>query len=409
MTVLIIGAGQAATQTIQSLRQGGYAGGITLVGDEGFLPYQRPPLSKAYLSGKMERDRLFFKPQSFFDDNNVTLHLDARAEEIDVTGGTVICNGLGALAFDTLVLATGSRPRPLPLPSRALSGIFDLRGMGDIDAIQPHFQAGKSLAIIGGGYIGLEAAAVAAQSGLSVNVFEAAPRLLARVAEPEISDFFHRLHSDNGVQFHLESQIAGFTGAQNGGITGIEMASGDIIAADLAIVGIGILPNIELAEAAGLTIDNGILVDECGRTSADNIYAAGDCTQHPNDLLGRRMRLESVPNAIEQGKAVASAILGNPAPYHQVPWFWSDQYDIKLQIAGVPDKIDNKVLRGDDNGHSFAWFYFTGDRLTGVTAVNRPAEFMAGRQLIEKSLRDGLAVFHDNLRDETIKPKQWLT
>ena len=278
--------------------------------------------------------------------------------------------------------------------------------MGDIDAIQPHFQAGKSLAIIGGGYIGL-GGTVAAQSGLSVNVFEAAPRLLARVAEPEISDFFHRLHSDNGVQFHLESQIAGFTGAQNGGITGIEMASGDIIAAYLAIVGIGILPNIELAEAAGLAIDNGILVDECGRTSAENIYAAGDCTQHPNDLLGRRMRQKACRMPLNRARRWRPR--GQSGTYHQVPWFWSDQYDIKLQIAGVPDKIDNKVLRGDGNGHSFAWFYFTGDRLTGVTAVNRPAEFMAGRQLVEKSLRDGLAVSSDNLRDETIKPKQWLT
>ena len=407
MTVLIIGAGQAAMQTIQSLRQGGYQGGVTLVGDEGFLPYQRPPLSKAYLSGKMARDRLFFKPQAFFDENNVTLHLNARAEEIDAAAGTVTCHGLGALAFDALVLATGSRPRPLPLPNRDLPGIFDLRGIHDIDAISRHFQPGKSLAIIGGGYIGLEAAAVAAQSGLTVNLFEAAPRLLARVAEPEISDFFYRLHSDNGVQFHLESQIAGFVGTQNG-VTGIELASGETVNADLVIIGIGILPNIDLAEAAGLAVDNGITVDACGRTSAANIYAAGDCTQHPNDLLGRRMRLESVPNAIEQGKAVASAILGNPAPYHQVPWFWSDQYDIKLQIAGVPDKIDDKILRGDDKSHSFAWFYFTNDRLTGVTSVNRPAEFMAGRQLIEKSLRDGFAVSPDNLLDETIKPKQWL-
>lgn len=408
MTVLIIGAGQAAMQTIQSLRQGGFDGAITLVGDEGFLPYQRPPLSKAYLSGKMERERLFFKPQAFFDENNVTLHLDARAEEIDINAGMVRCHGAGTVGFDSLVLATGSRPRQLPLPNRDLDGIFDLRGIHDIDTIRPYFQAGKSMAIIGGGYIGLEASAVAAQSGLNVTVFEAAPRLLARVAEPEISEFFHRLHSDNGVRFQLESQIAGFCGTADDGVTGIEMASGDMMPADMVIVGIGIVPNIELAEAAGLAIDNGIVVDECGRTSLDNIYAAGDCTQHPNELLGRHMRLESVPNAIEQGKAVASAILGDPKPYHQVPWFWSDQYDIKLQIAGVPETIDSKILRGDDSGNSFAWFYFTGDRLTGVTAVNRPAEFMAGRQLIEKSLRDGLAISTDSLRNETVKPKQWL-
>ena len=237
-------------------------------------------------------------------------------------------------------------------------------------------------------------------------MLEAAPRLLARVAEPEISSFYTRLHKDHGVTLVTESQMTGFVG--DGAVSGVEMADGSIIEADIVITGIGILPNVELAEAAGLQVDNGIIVNELGQTSDAAIFAAGDCTLHPNDLLGRTMRLESVPNAIEQGKAVASAICGAPKPYHQVPWFWSDQYDVKLQIAGVPIEIDNKVLRGDDASNSFAWFYFTGDKLTGVTAVNRPAEFMAGRMLIEKSLKGEVTADPAKLADEDMKPKEWL-
>jgi 3-phenylpropionate/trans-cinnamate dioxygenase ferredoxin reductase subunit len=406
MSVVVIGAGQAGLQTIMSLRQGGYEGDITLIGDEAYLPYQRPPLSKAYLSGKMERERLFLKPEDFYDDNNVTLKLDTEVASIDAAGKTLALNKGETLAYDHAVIATGSRPRLLDVPGRELSNIFDLRGMADIDAMQSHFVKGKRLVVVGGGYIGLEAAAVAADMGLSVHVLEAAPRLLARVAEPEISAFYTRLHKDHGVTLVTESQMTGFVG--DGAVAGVEMADGSIIEADIVITGIGILPNVELAEAAGLDVENGIVVNELGQTSDAAIFAAGDCTVHPNDLLGRTMRLESVPNAIEQGKAVASAICGAPKPYHQVPWFWSDQYDVKLQIAGVPTQIDNKVLRGDDSTNSFAWFYFTGDKLTGVTAVNRPAEFMAGRMLIEKSLKGDATADPDKLADEYMKPKEWL-
>lgn len=406
MSVVVIGAGQAGLQTIMSLRQGDYQGEITLVGDEAFLPYQRPPLSKAYLSGKMERARLFLKPDDFYSDNNVTLMLETSAERIDAAAKTITLNNGETLAYTYAVIATGSRPRLLDVPGRNLDNVFDLRGMSDIDAMQPHFTEGKKLAVIGGGYIGLEAAAVATSMGLHVHVLEAAPRLLARVAEPEISDFYTRLHKQHGVTLITESQMTGFVG--DGAVSGIAMADGSVIDADIVITGIGILPNVELAEAAGLAVENGIVVNEVGQTDDANIFAAGDCTLHPNDLLGRTMRLESVPNAIEQGKAVASAICGAPKPYHQVPWFWSDQYDVKLQIAGVPNDIDNKVLRGDDSTNSFAWFYFTGDKLTGVTAVNRPAEFMAGRMLIEKSLKGEAVADPTKLVDESLKPKQWL-
>ena len=406
MKTIIIGAGQAGLQTIISLRQGGYEGDITLIGDEAFLPYQRPPLSKAYLSGKMERDRLFLKPDNFFADNNVTVKLDTRVETLDRTAKSVTLHDGAILAYDKLVFATGSRPRLLDLPGRELGNIFDLRGMADIDAMQPHFIAGKKLVVIGGGYIGLEAAAVAADMGLSVTVLEAAPRLLARVAEPEISAFYDRIHKDHNVTIVTESRIQGFAG--DGDVSGVSMADGRVIEADLVITGIGILPNIELAEAAGLDIDNGIVVNDLGQSSDADIFAAGDCTYHPNNVLGRTLRLESVPNAIEQGKAVASAICGAPKPYHQVPWFWSDQYDVKLQIAGVPLEVDKKVLRGDDTTNSFAWFYFTGDKLTGVTAVNRPAEFMAGRMLIEKAAKGEVSIDPARLEDEGIKPKEWL-
>ena len=406
MSIVVIGAGQAGLQTIMSLRQSGYEGDITLVGDEAFLPYQRPPLSKAYLSGNMERERLFLKPDEFFTDNNVTLKLDTSVESLDAAAKSVTLSNGETLSFEYAVIATGSRPRLLNVPGRELANIFDLRGMADIDAMQPHFAEGKKLVVVGGGYIGLEAAAVAAGMGLSVHVLEAAPRLLARVAEPEISDFYTRIHQAHGVTLVTESQMTGFVG--DGAVSGVEMADGSIIDADIVITGIGILPNVEIAETAGLAVENGIVVNEVGQTSDAHIFAAGDCTSHPNDLLGRTMRLESVPNAIEQGKAVASAICGTPKPYHQVPWFWSDQYDVKLQIAGVPTQIDSKVLRGDDSSNSFAWFYFTGDKLTGVTAINRPAEFMAGRMLIEKSLKGELSADPAKLADEDMKPKEWL-
>ena len=406
MSVVVIGAGQAGLQTIMSLRQGGYEGGITLIGDEAFLPYQRPPLSKAYLSGKMERERLFLKPDDFFTDNQVELKLQTAVDSIDTAAKTMILSNGDALQYEYAVITTGSRPRLLDVPGRKLDNIFDLRGMADIDAMQPHFESDKKLVVVGGGYIGLEAAAVAADMGMHVHVLEAAPRLLARVAEPEISDFYTRLHKQHGVTLVTESRMKGFVG--DGAVSGVEMADGSIIEADIVITGIGILPNVEIAAEAGLSVDNGIVVDELGRTSDPHIFAAGDCTLHPNDLLGRKMRLESVPNAIEQGKAVASAICGAPKPYHQVPWFWSDQYDVKLQIAGVPSEIDNKVLRGDDSTNSCAWFYFTGDKLTGVTAVNRPAEFMAGRMLIEKSLKGDVKADPNKLADEALKPKEWL-
>lgn len=409
--IIIVGGGQAGLQTIISLRNNGFAGAISLVCGEPYLPYQRPPLSKAYLSGQMARERLFLKPESFYTEQNITLYRQCEVSAIDTESKT-ITHTKGTLDYDVLVLATGSRPRPYPLQppatqkKSAAQNIFSLRGIHDIDAMKPYFDSKKNPLIIGGGYIGLEAAAVSAASGAAPIVVEAAPRLLARVAEPEISAFYQRLHTQNGARIITDSTITALhTDTASGDITHITLADGETLAADFVIVGIGILPNIELAAAAGIATDNGILVDEYGCTNTADIYAVGDCTYHPNPILGRSLRLESVPNAIEQAKAVASHITLAPQPYAQVPWFWSDQYDIKLQIAGLPEVIDKKILRGDDSTHSFAWFYFTGDKLSGVVAVNRAAEFMAARQIMQK----GLAIDSAKIPDETCRPKEWLS
>ena len=409
MQIIIIGAGQAGLQSIISLRQGGFDGDITLIGDEGVLPYQRPPLSKDYLSGKLTRERLFLKPENFFAEQNVKLHLAVRAEQIDAARHRLqLANG-NTLTYDKLVLATGSRPRLLDIEGRGLGNIFDLRSMADIDAMQPLFRKGKKLAIIGGGYIGLEVAAVAQQLGLGVSVLEAAPRLLARVAEPEISTFYRQLHEARGVNIMTDAQVVGFA-SDGKNVAAVRFANGAALAADMVIIGIGIVPNVELAEAAGLKTSNGILVDAACRTSDGDIFACGDCAFQHNAVLDYGVRLESVPNAIEQGKQVAAAILDAPPPRAETPWFWSNQYDIKLQTAGLPQRIDEKLQRGSSKTsgnvgeQSFAWFYFTDNKLSGCTAVNRPAEFMAARQLMQR----GQSVSAQQVADADSKPKSWL-
>lgn len=401
--VVIIGAGQAGAQTIISLRQGGYEGNISLIGDETELPYQRPPLSKKYLSGEMEAERLYFRPQEFYDKENVSLYLGRRAAEIDRKAKTVKLDDGTMLPYDALVLSTGSRPRPLPLPGADLHQVYDMRAISDIAAMQPHFTPGKKLVIIGGGYIGLETAAVARKMGLETTVVEAADRVLARVTDPQISAFYERVHAEEGVTVMTGVGVAALVG--EGAVSGVELSDGRILPADCVVVGIGILPNVELAEAAGLEVDNGIVVDENACTSDPAIYAAGDCTQHPNNLLGRRLRLESVHNAIEQGKAAAAHILGTPKPYHDIPWFWSDQYDVKLQIVGLSGEHDSTILRGDSDSRSFALFYFKGDKLIAVDAVNRPAEFMLAKKLVPQAAQ-GAIIDPARLADETISPKE---
>lgn len=410
MTILLIGAGQAAIQTISSLRQGGYDGAITLLGDENHLPYQRPPLSKKYLTGELEAARLYLKPDHFFEEHNITVKLATRATAIDPVAQSVSTDGDESIAYDKLVLTTGSRPRQLPITGIDLGNIFDLRGIDDIDAIRGAMAPGKRLVIIGGGYIGLETAASARTLGLDVTVVEAAPRVLARVTHADMSAFFTRVHAEEGVRILTDAQLDHISGV-DGRVEQVHLANGAALPADLVIMGVGIVPNIELAAAAGIDIDTahggGIAVDANGRTSEANIYAAGDCTSHPNDLLGYRLRLESVPNAIEQGKAVAADIMGRQEPYNEIPWFWSDQYDVKLQIAGLSGAASRTVARGDTQTRSFATFYFAEDKLIAVEAVNRPAEFMAARKLIGAAAT-GFAVDAAALSDEDSKPKDWL-
>ena len=403
--IAVIGAGQAALQTIASLVTGGFDGTVTLIGDEPYLPYQRPPLSKKFLNGTFERNRLFLKPDSFYTDKAINIMLDTQVTELDATAKSLTCANGATLTFSQAVICTGSRPRALPISGSDLENIFDLRTIADIEAMRPHFKPGAKMVVVGGGYIGLETAASARQLGVDVTVVEAAERVLERVTKPELSKFFHQLHLDEGVEIITSAQVSGFTGETH--VSGVTLNTGAAVPADLVVLGIGIVPNTELAEAAGLSVDDGIVVDALGRTSHGDIYAAGDCTNHPNDLLGRRLRLESVPNAIDQGKAVASDILGAPVEYAAIPWFWSDQYETKLQIAGLSDTADSLSLRGSYESGSFAIFHFAGTQLVCVEAVNRPAEFMAARQLI-KEAAGGRVYEADMLVDETIKPKSWL-
>lgn len=378
--MVVIGAGQAASQLVASLRAEGYQPPITVVGDEAFPPYQRPPLSKKFLSGEMSEDRLYIKPPEFYAQANATLVLNARASAVDLNARTVTLSDGAVLPYETLAFTTGSRVRKLTVPGADLPGIFYLRGIADVKAIQPHFEAGKRLVVVGGGYIGLETAAVAAKRGLKVTVVEALERCLQRVTSQQISDFFEGVHRAEGVTILTRTGVHGFDKAADGSLV-VHTANGDIDA-DLVIAGIGILPEQEVAQAAGLVCDNGIVVDEYARTSDPNVYAIGDCANHPNPLLGRRIRLESVQNAIDQAKIAALAIVGRPKVYAEVPWFWSDQYDLKLQIAGISAPGDTVVVRGDPATRKFAVFYLRDGHVAAVDAVNAVPEYMIGRQLI---------------------------
>lgn len=379
-TVLIIGAGHGAGQLVSSLRQKHYPGRIVLVGEEPYVPYQRPPLSKKYLAGDFERSRLYFKPPAFYEEAHVDLRLATRVTALDTGARRAVLEGGDAVAWDHCVIATGSRVLRLPVPGARLQGIHYLRTIDDVDAIRRHFAAGARLVVAGAGYIGLEVAAVAANAGLDVTVLELADRVMSRVVSPAVSDFYAQEHLRHGVKLRLGEAVAEFEGED--AVAAVVTAGGERVPADFVVVGIGIEPVTELAEAAGLACDDGILVDEYCRTAAERIYAIGDCTRHPNRIYGRELRLESVHNALEQAKTAAAGICGDAAPYVQVPWFWSDQYDLKLQIAGLAEGYDQLVMRGDPAERSFACFYLSEGRLLAVDAVNSPREFMLSKPLI---------------------------
>ena len=383
--VIIIGASHAAAQASVSLRQGGYDGTITIIGDELDLPYHRPPLSKDFLSGNKTLDDILIRPASGYETAEIEVKLGARVEAIDRNAKTVFTDAGETLSYDKLVLTTGARIRRLPVPGEDLDGVFYLRDTKDVRAIKAEVKAGRKAVIIGGGYIGLETAASLKKQNMDVTVLEAMPRILQRVTAPIMSGFYKRIHSEEGVNI-LEGVMASEIQQSDKGLR-VQTSCEYSFDADIVIIGIGVIPNIELAEAAELKTANGIEVNEFCQTSDPNIYAAGDVTWHYNPIYDRHIRLESVPNATEQGKVVANHINAKPKPYNSLPWFWSDQFDLKLQIAGLSEGYDDIVIRGDiENSRSFAAFYFKGERLLAVDAVNSPREFMLARMSLSKGM-----------------------
>ena len=380
--IVILGAGHAGGTVAALLRQYGHAGPITLVGEEPIAPYQRPPLSKAWLKGEADAESLALKPTAFYAEANIDFRPNLRGLALDRSARTVALSDGSSLAYDILILATGARPIVLPLAGGDLAGVLFLRSAADAEALKTALKPGVKLAVVGGGYIGLEAAASARSLGAEVVVIEREDRLLARVACEQLSSFFQAYHERQGVRFVLGASVTGFVG-DAGRLTGVTLTDGRTLACDAALVGVGAAPNDEIAREAGLECARGIVVDLTARTADPAIYAIGDVTQRPLPLYGRMHRLESVPNALEQAKQAACDITGRPAPASETPWFWSDQYDLKLQIAGLPFDVDRLIVRGDPATAKFAIFHLKGDQLQAVEAVNAPPEFMAGRQFIQ--------------------------
>ena len=388
--VIVVGAGQAGSSCVAKLRNGGFEGEVTLIGAEPVAPYQRPPLSKAYLLGEMTLDRLFLRPESFYNDNNITFRKSANVEAIDTAAQTVTVEG-EKLSYDDLVLTTGSAPRHLPAAiGGALGNVFTVRDLADADAMAPHFVEGARALIVGGGYIGLEAAAVAAKRGVQVTLVEMADRILQRVAAPQTSDYFRALHRAHGVDIREGVGLERLTGDED--VSGAVLTDGAELEVDFVIVGVGIAPATELAEAAGIELDNGIKSDTYGATSAPHVWAAGDCASFP--YRGERIRLESVPNAIDQAECVAENIMGAGKDYVAKPWFWSDQYDVKLQIAGLNTGYDTVVARRGD-GQTASFWYYKGQELLAVDAMNDPRAYMIGKRLIEAGKTADPAVVAD--------------
>jgi len=376
--IVVIGAGQAGASCVAKLRSEGFTGAITLIGEEHAPPYQRPPLSKAYLLGEMALERLYLRPESYYAENGIDLMLDTTVQAIDRADRKVIASG-HAISYDALVLTTGSVPRRLPgRIGGELGGVHVVRTLKDVDEMAPEIAEGRRALIVGGGYIGLEAAAVCRKKGLDVTLIEMADRILARVACPETSAWFRALHESHGVTVLEGVGLTTLTEA-DGHVAGAVLSDGSEHPFDLVIAGIGITAASALAEAAGLTIDNGIAVDALGRTSDPAIWSAGDCASFP--YRGGRIRLESVQNAIDQAEAVARNILGADEDYVPHPWFWSDQYDVKLQIAGLNTGYTDIVVR--DAGEARSHWYYAGDTLVSVDAMNDPRAYMVGKRLIE--------------------------
>lgn len=393
---VVIGAGQAGCSLVAKLRSEGFAGQVTLVGAEPVPPYQRPPLSKAYLLGEISQERLFLRPVEFYADHDIALRLSVHALTIDPVGRTVSLSDGSSLTYDALALTTGSTPRRLPgAVGGDLAGVYTVRSLADADAMEPEFRAGRHVLIIGGGYIGLEAAAVAAKKGLQVTVIEMAPRILQRVAAPQTSDYIRALHQAHGVKVRESIGLDRLLG--DGHVSGALLSDGSQIPVDFAIVGVGITPNTALAESAGLAVDNGIATDLHGRSSDPHIWAAGDCASLV--YKGQRIRIESVGNAIDQAEVVALNMMGQGVEYIPAPWFWSDQYDCKLQIGGLNIGYDAVHVKAGTTPDVQSHWYYQGETLIAVDAMNDARNYMIGKRLIEAGKSPSPAVIMDSATD----------
>ncbi|SFF66327.1 3-phenylpropionate/trans-cinnamate dioxygenase ferredoxin reductase subunit [Fontimonas thermophila] len=379
-TVIIVGAGQAGAELASQLRRHGYRDRIILIGEEPYPPYRRPPLSKTYLTGEANLESLYLQRLEFYEKQGIECRFGTGVETIDPAARVLRLFDGTRLSYDKLALTTGGRNRRLSVPGADKPNVHHIRTIADVERLKPAFAAARRLVIIGGGYIGLETAAAGIKKGLCVTVLEALPRILARVTAPEISAFYQRVHRARGVDLRTGVGVQALEGKDKA--EHVVLTDGTRLSADLVIVGIGLIPNTELAEVAGLDVSNGIVVDRHALTSDPHIVAAGDCANHENVFLGRRVRLESVPNALEQARVAAATLVGKPRVHDAVPWFWSDQYDIKLQMVGLSQGYDTLVIRGDPDTESFLAFYLKDGVVISADAVNRSQEFMVVKSMV---------------------------
>ena len=386
--VVIVGASHGGSEIAAKLRQGGFAGSVALIGSESYLPYHRPPLSKAFLAGETTTEQLLIRSPAVYENGKIEFHPSTTVESIDRANRQLILTSGRHFGYGKLVLALGGRPRQLSIPGSDLGGLHYMRSIADVDKLRGDFLPGAKLVIVGGGYIGLEVAAVAVKHGLDVEIVEFAPRVLARVAGTQLSAFYESAHSKAGVRLRLNTGVEGFepSATRPGHVGAVRCSDGTQLAADLVLVAVGLLPNIELAAEAGLEVGNGIVVDEFCQTSDPDILAIGDCTLHPLPFLGRPVRLESVPNALEQGRVAASVINGKPSAYNAVPWFWSDQYNLKLQSVGLSQDHDQVVIRPPRSPDGFIAFYLKEGRMIAADCVNSMLEFNTAKRFVADKL-----------------------
>ena len=394
--IVVIGSGQAAIQTVMSLKRNEFTGSIKVIGEEDHLPYQRPPLSKDFLLEEYKPERVSLKKKEFYEENGVDLILGKRAESIDTILKEITLSDENKIRYDQLIIATGSRVRKLNVPGSDKKGIYYLRDLDDANALKQRLKKNKKMVIVGAGYIGLEVASVAASLGVEVTVIEMANRVMNRTVDPMISSYYQKLHESHGVKIHLDNGLKAFEGGDS--VNAVLCSDGLILEAELVVIGAGVLPNQEIAIEAGLECNNGIMVNEFGETSTANVYACGDCTNHPNKGLNTRLRLESVHNAMEQSKTVANTIMGNKEPYDQVPWFWSDQYDHKLQLVGISGDHDEVVMRGLESEQKFLLFYLKNSELIAVNAINSSKEFLICRKLVANKVK----ISSDVIKDQSV-------